>query len=145
MRTLLREHGACTPGYRRLLAHLGGAAAWPDDKPIPLLTVLDSNGLADTIWCLRAVLPAEEGARDRIARLFAADCAEAVLPIFERAHPGDTRPSEAIEAARQFARGALDAETLREKRDDAADAAADAAAREQQAAILRAYLTGERS
>ncbi len=29
---------------------------------------------------------------DRTARLFAADCAEAVLPIYENTHPGDARP-----------------------------------------------------
>ena len=122
-RALLRQHDACTAGYRKLMAHLGGAAAWPEDRPIPLLTVLESNGAADAIWCLRAVLPDEEAARDRIARLFAADCAAAVLPIFERARPGDARPREAIEAARQFARGNLDAKTLREKRAAADDAA----------------------
>ena len=64
-RALLRQHDACTAGYRKLMAHLGGAAAWPEDRPIPLLTVLESNGAADAIWCLRAVLPDEEAARDR--------------------------------------------------------------------------------
>ena len=53
------------------------------------------------------------------ARLFAADCAEMVLPIFERRCPGDDRPRRAIEAARLFARGEIDA---------AAEAAAEAAA-----------------
>jgi hypothetical protein len=43
------------------------------------------------------------------ARLFAADCAERVLPIFETHVPGDTRPREAIVAARAFARGEIDA------------------------------------
>ena len=42
---------------------------------------------------------------ERTARLFAADCAERVLPIFERKCPDDDRPREAIEAARAFARG----------------------------------------
>lgn len=45
----------------------------------------------------------------RTARLFAADCAEKVLPIFEKAHPNDDRPRKAIEAARAFARGEIDA------------------------------------
>jgi len=40
---------------------------------------------------------------ERTARLFAADCAEHVLPIFEKAHPGDDRPRKAIEVARRFA------------------------------------------
>ena len=54
-------------------------------------------------------------------RLFAADCAEHVLPIFEKNRPGDDRPRKAIEAARKFARGEIGA---------AARAAAWAAARD---------------
>jgi Imm-5 like putative immunity protein len=39
--------------------------------------------------------------------LWAADCAEHVLPHFERACPGDARPRHAIQAARAWARGEL--------------------------------------
>ncbi len=42
---------------------------------------------------------------ERAARLFAADCAEHVLPIFEREHPDDERPRIAIAVARRFAVG----------------------------------------
>ena len=42
---------------------------------------------------------------ERTARLFAADCAEHVLPFFETRCPDDTRPREAIEVARRIARG----------------------------------------
>ena len=41
------------------------------------------------------------------ARLFAADCAEHMLPVFEAEFPGDKRPAEAIAAARAFARGQI--------------------------------------
>jgi hypothetical protein len=37
--------------------------------------------------------------------LWAADCAEHVLPLFEAARSGDPRPREAIEHARRWARG----------------------------------------
>lgn len=57
---------------------------------------------------------------DRELRLFTADCAEHVLYIFERERPDDKRPREAIQAARDFANGKIDA---------AACAAACAAAR----------------
>ncbi len=60
------------------------------------------------------------GWTESTARLFAADCAEHVLPIFEEQYPSDDRPRKAIEAARAFARGEIDA---------AAGAAAGAAAR----------------
>ena len=56
------------------------------------------------------------------ARLFAADCAEHVLPIFEKQHPGDDRPRKAIAAARAFARGEIDRPTMAAARDAAWDA-----------------------
>ena len=42
---------------------------------------------------------------ERTARLFAVECAERVLPIYEREHPNDTRPREALAVARRFADG----------------------------------------
>ena len=50
-----------------------------------------------------------DGWNQRSARLFAADCAEHVLPLFEAQRPGDDRPRLAIDAARAFARGEIDA------------------------------------
>ncbi len=41
----------------------------------------------------------------RAVALWAADCAEQALLLFETHHPGDTRPREAIEASRKFGRG----------------------------------------
>jgi hypothetical protein len=49
------------------------------------------------------------GWNERTARLAAADFAEAVLPIYEARHPDDDRPRKAIEAARAFANGEIDA------------------------------------
>ena len=49
---------------------------------------------------------------DRQRRLFAADCAERVLPIFERENPGDQRLREAIAVARRFATGGATLEEL---------------------------------
>ena len=60
-------------------------------------------------------------------RLFAADCAEHVLWIYERDYPGDDRPRKAIEAARVYARGEIDAAAGAAARDAARDAAWDAA------------------
>jgi hypothetical protein len=64
---------------------------------------------------------------ERTARLFAADCAEHVLPIFERDYPYDDRPRKAIQAARDYANGLIDKETLAAAW-DAVEAAARAAA-----------------
>ena len=46
---------------------------------------------------------------ERDLRLFAADCAEHVLPIFYQVMPNDDRPAKAIQAARDFAHGHIDA------------------------------------
>jgi hypothetical protein len=41
----------------------------------------------------------------RLVGLWAADCAERALPLFEVKAPSDTRPREAIEGIQAFARG----------------------------------------
>ena len=43
----------------------------------------------------------------RALALWAAACAEHVLPLFEGAQPADRRPREAVEAARSWARGGI--------------------------------------
>jgi hypothetical protein len=42
---------------------------------------------------------------DRNLGLFAADCAEDVLPIFQKVLPNDNRPADAIAVARRYAEG----------------------------------------
>jgi hypothetical protein len=49
----------------------------------------------------------DEKRDQRTLALWAADCAERVLPIFEAKYPDDDRPRKAIEAARAWARGKL--------------------------------------
>lgn len=115
----LRDAGACQDGYRKLAKHLGGVDAYGMDKPINLLVILDSNGLDDTLWCLRAT----EQDATKIVRLFAADCAESVLHHYESLVPNDDRPRKAIQAARDHANGLID-----DAARDAARAAAWAAA-----------------
>ena len=83
---------------------------------------------------------------ERTARLFAADCAERVLPLFERVRPDDPRPREAIAVARRYADGlAADQERAAgaaawDAAGAAAEAAAGAAERSWQSARLRKLL-----
>jgi hypothetical protein len=63
--------------------------------------------------------------RHRQLALWAADCAEHVLPLFNRRHPHDDRPRLAIETARAWAAGEVSVGAAR-----AASVAAHAAARE---------------
>ena len=72
-----------------------------------------------------------DGLNETTFRLFAADCADAVLFLFEREHPHDARPRESINAARAYAKGEIGA---------AARAAAGAAARDAAWAAARAAL-----
>jgi hypothetical protein len=44
---------------------------------------------------------------DKTLRLFAADCAERVLGLYEKQYPNDDRPRKAIQAARDFANGLI--------------------------------------
>ena len=75
----------------------------------------------------------------RILALWAADCAERVLGLFEKQMPHDDRPRKAIEAARVWARGEINCTPAR-----AAAVAAHAAARAATtpAAIATARLCG---
>ena len=64
---------------------------------------------------------------EKTQRLFAADCAEHVLHIFEDEYPDDDRPRKAIEAVRKFVYGEISKEELSAAYYAACDAAYDAA------------------
>ncbi len=126
----IRAAKPCAEGWTKLLTHLGKTAA--DDEPLPLLTVLDSNGLDDAFWVLSNAMP-----DDRLARHVQAWCAEQVLHLFEAECPGDMRIREQIamlrnDSATDEERTAARAAAWAAARDaarDAARAAARAAAR----------------
>jgi hypothetical protein len=130
---LLKKAGACGQqpgsghGYDKLAKALGGTTKYGKDTPIPLVKIVESNGLADALWCLRAVLPHEEQLRDALARNLACDYAERVLPIWEAKHPTDLRPRQTIETARRFVAGKATAGELMEARRNAYAAYAAAA------------------
>jgi hypothetical protein len=112
----IREHSPCADGWSKLLRHLNKTQA--DDEPLPLRVILDSNGLDDALWCLRAVPNC-----DREARLFAVWCARQVQHVMT-----DPRSIAALDVAERHANGdATDAELAAAR--DAAWAAAWAAAR----------------
>lgn len=80
-------------GGAKLLAYLGKAA--PDDEPLPLVTILDSNGLEDAMWALRVV----KGEDARIRR-FAVWCARQVQRLMT-----DPRSVDALDVAERYADG----------------------------------------
>ena len=110
----IREHDPCADGWATLLRHLGKTKA--DDEPLDLRTIIDSNGLDDALWCLRAVPNC-----DREARLYAVWCARQVQRLMT-----DPRSIVALDLAERHANGdATDAE-LAEARAAAAQAAQEA-------------------
>ena len=100
---IIRAAHPCADGWAKLLKSL--PADFDHDAPLAFAHILESNGLDDTLWALRCVLPEQEKDRDREARLLACDYAESVLPIYERDYPGDMRPRECVNVARRFAVG----------------------------------------
>lgn len=93
---LIRAAKPCEDGWRKLLSGLGKTRA--DDEPLPLLSVLDINGLDDALWVLSYAMP-----DDRLSRHFQAWCAEQVLHLFETERPGDLRVREQIAMLRNDA------------------------------------------
>ena len=82
-----------------------------------LITILDSNGLNDALWCLRAV----EG-HDKEIRLFAVWCARQVQHLMT-----DPKSIEALDVAEAFANGTASQDELKAAWDAAWDAAGAAA------------------
>jgi len=109
----IRTKKPCAYGWKKLLAHFGKTQA--DDEALSIITILDSNGLDDALWCLRTVT-----GHDRELRLYAVWCARQVQHLMT-----DKRSLEALDVAERFANGLATADDL---------AAASAAARSAMAA-----------
>jgi len=86
----IREHRPCVHGWETLLKHLGKTKA--DDDELSILTILDSNGIDDALWCLRAV----EG-HDIVKRRFAVFCVKQVEHLLT-----DSRSLDAIAVAERW-------------------------------------------
>lgn len=98
---------ACVGRYQHLAKALGGITEYGKLTPIPLTLVLEANGLQDAIWALQAVPPEQEAMADRLAQLFICEGADRLISLYEREHPGERRPRQAIDAVRAFARGQI--------------------------------------
>ena len=101
----IKAAGACEDRYAHLLKALGKTRA--DDEPLPIAKIVELNGIQDAVWALRTIK-----GHDRELRLFACDCAEMVLPLYEKEYHDDDRPFKAIDVARRYANGDADDEEL---------------------------------
>lgn len=116
----IREYYPCHDGRTKLLRTLNKTKA--DDDPVSIVQILDSNGLDDALWCLRAVK-----GHDREIRLFAVWCARQVEHLMT-----DERSKNALNVAERFANGEATEQEMA-----AAGDAAWAAARDAQEVELR--------
>ena len=107
----LRENHACFTGYNKLVCTLSGKEyskhktsyeRFKHEKDIPLTCILESNGLDDALWALRA-----SNASDRDMRLFAVWCARQVQHLMT-----DQRSLDALDVAERFANGKATQEEL---------------------------------
>ncbi len=124
----LRKHHACVDGYNRLVRALQGKPFTSEDEErtthlrfahkgeIPLSFILESNGLDDALWALRASNCSERDAR-LLAVAFARDV-EHLMPQASR---------DALDVAERFANGQATAQELAEARSAAYNAARSAA------------------
>ena len=129
MRTTLnkiRAYHPCKDGWEKLLRHLNKTQ--PDDEPLLLEEILNSNGLDDALWCLRAV----EGC-DREIRLYAVWCARQVQHLM-----ADRRSVAALDVAERYARGQASSEELAAARAAAWEAEREAAREAREAAAWAA-------
>ncbi len=130
----IRAHGPCVSGWEKLLRHLGKIQA--DDEPVSMLTILNSNGLDDALWCLRAI-----DSHQREMRLYAVWCARQVQHLMT-----DPRSVTALNVAERHANGEATDGELAVAGAAARDAAREAAwdvAREAQTAEFRRVFCGD--
>ena len=124
----LRKYEACENRYDHLVAALGDE--YDDDTPLSVSRILDTNGVSDALWALRAC-DMSQGDKNAVY-LLACDYAEHVLHIFEDKYPDNPYPRAAIEARRAWVRREISDEELKCAADAAysyADSAAAYAAR----------------
>lgn len=92
----IRDNNPCQEGWKKLLEYHNPESL---DQEISIREILESNGIEDSVWALRAVEDKKK------VMLFSADVAESVLHIFERSYPEDQRVRNCIEVVRKYANG----------------------------------------
>jgi hypothetical protein len=137
----IRAHSPCDGGYKKLCKSLGGIRKYGANTPITVRQIVESNGLADALWCLRT-MPEHSNRWRRLAvryarsvqRLMTDPRSLAALDVAERhatglATDGELKAAaDAAWAARAAAWAAGAAAWAADAAAEAAGAAAEAAA-----------------
>lgn len=107
----IRYAEPCEEGWKKLLKHLNKKKA--DNKSLPLSTILESNGLDDTLWALRSVPE-----YNNLWRKYAVWCARQVQHLMT-----DQRSLDALDVAWRHSEGEATDGELAVAQDAAEDAA----------------------
>ncbi len=91
----LKEYHACVPSIVKFKETFPN---YTDKTKVPILQIIEVNGLEDAVWALRAIAGKKRAME--IPLRFAIACAEHILHIFENEYPNDGRSRRAIEAAK---------------------------------------------
>ena len=117
----IKEYNSREVGWETLLRYLGKTKA--DNDPLAFLTILESNGFNDALWCMRSAPEYEKE-----WRLFAVWCARQVQHLMT-----DERSIAALDVAEKYTNGEATKDEL-----NAASAAASVAASDAANAAVRA-------
>ena len=127
----IRRALPCKEGWEQLLANLGKTKA--DDEPLPLTTILESNGLDDCLWALRTVPEYDSlwikyavWCARQVEHLITDERSKLALDVAWR-HSNGEATDEDLVAAKAAAEAAAEAAAWAAERDAAWDAARDAA------------------
>lgn len=103
----LIKFNACKPGLELF-------ANYHADNTVNLSDCFNSNSLDDIFWLLEELEDRKLLSDSQLKglRLFAADCAESVLHLFENEHSEDNRPRLAIQAARDYSNGLISSDAM---------------------------------
>ena len=122
----IKAFAPCSDGMAALLDFVG--ADFPEQKKIYFADVLKGDvNISHIFWGLRAAPKSQKDYIEKALCAFACDCAERVLPIYEKSYPTDKRPRSAIKVTRKWLRGEANDAARDEARAAAWDAARDAA------------------
>jgi hypothetical protein len=116
MKTTFRKIKDCQPSpysWEKLISYYNPFSL---DEEISIKEIVESNGIDDAIWALWVVDDTEALISLSI------DLAEAVLHVYEKHFPGDTRVRVCIDACKKYIRGEISESELIEKKKGAYNA-----------------------
>lgn len=100
----LKNLDPCPKRLRKVAKLMGGVRKWGHRRITAREAAEAGIEFDDLLWVAATIALTDNRVKRRL-RLFLTDCAARMLPVFEKQHPDDARPREAIMAARQFVSG----------------------------------------